>query len=246
MVRRKATVFVVLFLLFTSVAVYPDAFTLHFSAGIETDSSEDVFPASFRALGRTASEPNSLLTGTLLAPPDPPARRNIQITTADPEEKWLRESLSYDAAGVDLLYTMSFSLNNAGAAGLSGKSLVTLENPDALEHLPPDSLVYLRRFDAGGTFVESYLLTDPANHTIQWDISEADGPYGQMDLLIVDACIAADLMRNQFINLDDFALLSDNWKRSGLSAAADIVMDNKIDFVDLSILAQQWLCSCTE
>jgi hypothetical protein len=246
MVRRKATIFVVLFLLFTSVAVYPDTFTLHFSAGLETESSDDVFPNSFRAQGRTASEPNSLLSGTLLAPPGPPSRRFIEITTADPAETWLRESQVYETGGVDLLYTMRFSLNNAGAAGLSGRSLVTLENPDALEPLPPDSLVYLRRFDAGGSFVESYLLTDPANHTIQWEISEADGPYGEMDLLIVDACIAADLMQNQFINLDDFALLSDNWKRSGLSAAADIVMDNKIDFVDLSILAQQWLCSCTE
>ena len=141
---------------------------------------------------------------------------------------------------------MTLTAYDADAAGLSGTCEVTLENPEALQQVASNRLVYLRRFDAADVFVESYDLSDPANHTIQWQINDAEGTFARMDLLIVDRCLAADLMISDSINLADFVVLAADWNRSGSVLSADIFLDEKVDLKDLTILVDQWLCSCME
>lgn len=222
-----------------------DSFNLHFSATIENEETE-VFPDSFLAFGRSASEPNSLMTSMLRQPPPPPTRNYVQLAKNERSEDWLRTAQFFDPNAPELIYSMTFSAHDPGGTGLSGDSIVTLENPEALNLIPSNSLVYLRRFDSNGLFIQSYDLLDPANHSIQWSVAGVNGKYAGMDLLIIDMCLAADLAVSNFINLEDFAVLAADWNRTDIIPGADIFLDNKVDIKDLSILAGQWLCSCTE
>jgi hypothetical protein len=242
---RKTITYLVFAVLFISASAAAASFSLQFSATIDSESA-DVFPDSFIALGRTASEPNSLLMSALRQPPPPPARSYVQIKEVDGGQERIRSSRLYDPNRIEASYVMILTAYDANSIGLSGQSAITLENPEVLQQVPPDSLMYLRRFDAAGAFAESYDLSDPSNHTIRWAITGADGKYGEMELLVVDKCLAADLMVSDSIDLEDFAVLAADWDRSGTAADGDIFLDEQIDLKDLSILAEQWLCSCME
>lgn len=240
----KRKIFLVFIALSLSASSLSASFDLHFSVAADTESA--VFPDSFRSLGRTASEPNTLSMSALLQPPSPPTQSYVQITKTNPPDALLRYPLLYDPNAVDLLYRMTLTAYDANSTGLSGNSIVTLENPEALSSLSGKNLVYLRRYDSSGTFVKSYDLSDSANHTIQWAISEANGKYALLDLLLVDKCLAADLILSDSINLSDFAVLAANWNQSGVLPDVDVFLDEKVDLKDLSVLAELWLCSCSE
>lgn len=232
----------VLLVLGVSAPVFSEHFTLHFSAQIQTEGT-NVFPDSFRALARTPLESNSLGVSSLLPPPPPPARGYVLLAKKEPSEIWLRFSEIYDPNAVNLLYPMTLSAYDPNHAGVSGISRITLENPEILEQISQDNLVYLRRFTAAGAFVESYDLLDPGARIIEWEVAAAQNDYARLDLLIMDRCLAADLAVNHAINLEDFILLAAGWNQAG-PLPVDIFRDEKVDLKDLTILVEQWLCSC--
>jgi len=182
----------------------------------------------------------------LRQPPPPPTRGYLQITKANTSKTILRNPLVYDPNTANLIYPMALAAFDTGPEGLTGDSVLTLENPATLQQAPPNTLVYLRRFNAAGAFLESYDLSDPANHTIQWPIAAAAGKYAEVDLLVIDKCLAADLSVSGRINLEDFVILAAAWSAADPAPAADIFLDATIDLMDLSILAEQWLCFCME
>ncbi|MBN2512123.1 MAG: hypothetical protein JXB18_04200 [Sedimentisphaerales bacterium] len=225
--------------------VYADTFELRFSAVIQ-DESEDVLPGSFAALGYSniPTPPFSLLP--LKQPPPPPSRSYVQIVRQSESVEWIRESQAYDSEGIDLLYSMALMGHDANEPDLAGKSILTLHNPEVLAQIPRQSLLYLRRYDRAGSFVQSYDLLNPANHIIEWDAADAVGRYASFDLLLLDKCLAADLVLNDFIDFHDFTVLAAQWQNTGHELLADIYWDDKVDILDLSILAEQWLCSCLD
>ncbi|MEN6308582.1 MAG: hypothetical protein ABFD91_12595 [Anaerohalosphaeraceae bacterium] len=225
--------------------VFADTFELRFSAVIQ-DESEDIFPGSYAALGysNSASPPYSLQS--LQQPPPPPSRSYVQVVKQSESEEWIRESQEYDAAGIDLIYSMALIGHDANEPDLAGKSVLMLHNPEVVTQIPGQSLLYLRRYDAAGNFVQSYDLLNPANHIIEWDVTDAVGKYASFDLLLLDKCLAADLILSDFIDFHDFTALAGQWQNAGPELLADIYWDDKVDILDLSILAEQWLCSCLE
>jgi len=48
------------------------------------------------------------------------------------------------------------------------------------------------------------------------------------------------------INLYDYAAFAENWEQTGDGRVGDIFQDESVDIKDLSIIAEKWLCSCTE
>jgi len=225
--------------------IFADTFELRFSAVIE-DESEDVFPGSYAALGYSniSSPPFSL--HSLQQPPPPPSRSYVQIVRQSESVEWIRESQEYDSEGIDLLYSMALMGHDANEPDLAGKSVLTLHNPEVLTQIPGQSLLYLRQYDRAGNFVQSYDLLNPANHIIEWEVGDAVGQYASFDLLLLDKCLAADLVLNDFIDFHDFTALAGQWQNTGHELLSDIYWDDKVDILDLSILAEQWLCSCLD
>jgi hypothetical protein len=233
--------------LLVSAAAFCDSFELRFSVIIENDAN-DVFPDSFSVYGNPEAIPDDLNAIPLLQPPGPPAGNYVQIKQAGPTvlSGFTRDSLAYDPNKPVLAYTMSLNAFDEGLLGLSGTCVIQLENPESLQNLPDDCLVYIRRYDGSGIFVDSYDLSDPANHSFQWPVAEVSGLFGQLDFLIMDRCTAADLIVDDRINFSDFAALAVNWNQTGAGHLGDIFGDEKVDIKDLSIIAEKWLCSCEE
>ncbi|MDH4238941.1 MAG: hypothetical protein OEW48_05220, partial [Phycisphaerae bacterium] len=48
------------------------------------------------------------------------------------------------------------------------------------------------------------------------------------------------------VDFKDYAVLANDWRRTGSALAADINADDVVDFNDLKILAASWLCGCDQ
>ena len=46
------------------------------------------------------------------------------------------------------------------------------------------------------------------------------------------------------VEFEDFARFAESWLQTGMGLAGDIDQDNDVDMVDLSWLADFWLCTC--
>jgi len=234
----------VLLLLF-STAAFGGSFELRFSVVIENDAN-DVFPDSFAAFGNPEIIPDELIASPLYQPPAPPAGNYVQIDEIIGQTDYTRSSIAFDPNKPDIFYSMVISAYDELSIGLTGNCVIQLENPEAMQGLPADCLVYLRRFDHLGAFIASYDLSDSDNHTMQWPVSEVSGLFAQLDFLIVDRCTAADLIVSDTINLYDFAAMAANWNQTGAGLVGDIYWDNTVDLKDLLVIAEKWLCSCEE
>jgi len=244
MVKHYYHILFVLVFLFSATA-YCTPFELRFSVSLDNDAN-DVFPDSFSVFGAPESIPDTLNAAALFQPPPPPAGSYVTISQYDTPYDHTRKRMAYDPNEPDLVYTMILNAFSDPPGVLSGDCIIGLENPEALENLPDDCLVYIRRFDSEGTFIASYDLTDPDNHSFQWPVSDIAGEFGQLDFLVIDRCAAADLIINDMINLYDFAALASNWGQAGDTLLGDIFQDEKVDLKDFIILGEKWLCSCDE
>lgn len=244
MIRQCRNILVAWVFLFTSTA-FCNPFDLRFSVFLDNDAN-DVFPDSFSVFGAPETIPDTLNAAGLLQPPVPPAGKYVTISQYGIPNDYMRERIAYDPNGPDLVYTMILNGFSDTPGVLSGDCIIGLENPEALDNLPDDCLVYIRRFDNEGNFIASYDLTDPDNHSFQWPVSDVAGEFGQLDFLVMDRCAAADIIINDMINLYDYAALATNWEQSGAGITGDIFQDDKVDLKDFIILAEKWLCSCGE
>ena len=244
MVRHFTKIIFVTYLLISTNALC-NSFELRFSVVIENDAN-DVFPDSFSVFGNPETISNSLESSFLYHPPGPPVGNYVTIAKLAVPNEYTRVSLAYDPNEPDLLYSMTLSAVAKEAAGLLGNCIIQLENPEALQNLPEDCLVYIRRFDDIGAFIASYDLSDPDTHSFQWPVSEVSGEFGQLSFLVVDKCAAANLIISDTINLNDYAALAAYWNKTGSGISGDIYLDETVNLKDLSILAEKWLCSCKE
>ena len=54
----------------------------------------------------------------------------------------------------------------------------------------------------------------------------------------------ADIYKDGFIDLADFALLANNWLKQGANLMGDINTDDSVNITDLKILLYHWLETC--
>ncbi len=47
-----------------------------------------------------------------------------------------------------------------------------------------------------------------------------------------------------FVNFEDFAKFAEYWMQTGTDLPADLFKDSIVDYADLSVFAEEWLCYC--
>jgi hypothetical protein len=47
-----------------------------------------------------------------------------------------------------------------------------------------------------------------------------------------------------FVNFEDFARFAELWLETGTGLAADLYEDDVVDFLDLKLFVDEWLCTC--
>lgn len=140
-------------------------------------------------------------------------------------------------------WPIQLSVVNGQLPGVLVHTLKLLDS-GGLEDLPQGTMVYLRRYDAGGAFVDYYDLTLPENHTIIWHTEFPDDPSGSIDLVVVHGCLAANLDALGTIDLKDFAILAKHWMQDDVYGTADIDGNDTADLSDVVIMAKHWLLEC--
>lgn len=129
--------------------------------------------------------------------------------------------------------------------GLTGTNRLTVDK-SAVDSIPSDFDVWLFRYDRNDNFIQSYDLrdandyTDPNNNYIEWEVSEALGKYGALDL-VYDEMSVADLNRDGYVNFIDYSIFANDWMETGAGLDGDLDSDNDCDTYDLGIFAENWL-----
>ena len=186
----------------------------------------------------------------VLHPLGQPAGKYIQIQTRDTGHSLMKDHRPITSAGFDLLYPIDLlAYNNSEDPNITGTAYFTLLNPsdpNGLNKLPADTMIYLRHLDNVGNLIQTYDLRNPANHTIAWPVDNILGLYSTMELRIVDGCINANLDGLDPINYFDLAILERDWNQSGSGLAGDLNGDNTVNIEDLDIMAHWWLLWCNE
>ena len=59
-------------------------------------------------------------------------------------------------------------------------------------------------------------------------------------------CRAANINKENFVNLEDFAILALDWLESNAELPANIDGNSPVNFLDVAILAKYWLCGCDD
>lgn len=112
--------------------------------------------------------------------------------------------------------------------------------------LDEGNLILRKSADGGHSYQAIYAATDSAGNTIEttyeqssfsiWAISEfVCGDFGYP---------VADLNKDCYVTLKDFAILGDQWLGPPGIPSADIapeIRDNFVDFLDLALMAEHWL-----
>lgn len=239
---RPLLVFSFLILTFAYIA-QSNAFNLRFSIAID-DGQGGVTTGIFFAKG---SEDPNVIEGfdirDLRKPPGPPGDY-VYATTLDTGVSLINDYRPFDSNALDLYYPIDLIAYEVNDIGLTGTSQFSLTTPDELSQVPTDSMVYLRRYDSSGVFVERYDLRNPNNHLIEWPVTRVKGTYATMELIIKDKCIVANIDGLESVNLIDLALLAEHWAENGASIIGDIDGDDKVNRDDLAIITETWLFDC--
>ena len=214
---------------------------LKFTAEIDTGSEELILPDRLVIQTTEILDPNNLLHINLLQPPPPPDHdyARIAIDSLDTE---IRRQMIHDPNTM-LLLAINLIVNDADQSGISGKSIVTLDNPQALDGITDDMLVYLRRYDHEGRHIGNYDLADPANQTIEWQITNQLDKYATLELIAEKKSSAADLDDTDMVDLVDFAAVASAWHSQVPLDGTDVYKDAVMDINDLLIVVEVWLSS---
>lgn len=124
--------------------------------------------------------------------------------------------------------------------GINGTNRTTIVDPNELDNIPSNYTVRLKRYDRNDNFVAGYNLRDPDNHTIEWEVTNALGKYGALDLHIAEYP-PADINGDEIVNLIDFSYLAGDWLKEEGGLDGDLDNDGDCDFADLEIMVGDWL-----
>jgi len=146
----------------------------------------------------------------------------------------------------DLHYPIDLIAHDDASVGLTGTIYFNLMDPNDLNDIPAEAMVYLRRLDENGNFVEWYDVRDSNNYNISWRVTSVQGLHATMELEILDKCLAANADGLGLVDFHDFAMLASNWKKTetNVRLAGDIDGNGEVNSEDLALITQHWLCSC--
>ena len=219
-----------------------DSLAFHFHVSAEGGSGT-VMPDVFRAVG---SQTPGVLEGydlaDLLKPPGPPKGDYIQAKTVDAGRDLIGDYRPYDPNTSNLNFPIELSAHGDDGTGLDGTVHLTLTNPDQLDDLPGDMMVYLKRYDSSGIFAGKYDLRESSNNSIQWSVQAAQGHFATVNFVLVNKCVASDLDESGLVNVGDLSKLANSWNRDGTEG--DIDGNDEVNFADLIFMADYWLCDC--
>jgi len=238
---RKVAVMTILFALVMVCAA--DEFNLQFYLAIE-DDTDAITPDTFYTSGATDSNVTASFDKSDLRKPPPPPGSFVQIYSDVAETGLIKDARPFDPNTPDLAFPIKLLAYDANAAGLTGTCRLNLLNPQLLDTVPEDSVVILRRYDANGVPVQSYNLMDPNSHSIQWQVTDVNDVFAELELVIEAKCLAANIDDSGVVTFVDFAMLVEQWSLSGPELAGDINGDNIVDVRDIAIFAEKWLISC--
>lgn len=227
-------------LLLSTPQVY--GLSLHFQYSAE-DGSGHIAADDYYALGETNANASDSFDLSDLRKPPPLPGAGTQIRTWVDATALIGDSRFWDAVRPRCLWPMELSILG-GAPSETVQHTLTLLNPEVLANLPAGTLLYLRRYDASGTFAAYYDLTLSENHTILWQAEHILNPTALIDLVAIDGCLAANLDAIGSVNLNDFALFAEFWMQDGTYGTADIDGSGTADLHDIAIMAQHWLADC--
>lgn len=212
---------------------------LKFSAEIDTGTDQLILPDRLVVQTTLLPDPNNLMYTNLLQPPGPPDHDYIRIS---PENNDIDTRLqTVHDPNTMLLFKMKLAVNDSDQSGITGKSVFTFDNPDVLDPFFDDMLIYLRRFDKEGRYLGNYDLSNPENHTLQWQLTDMEGHYATIEVIAEKKTVAADLDNSNTVDLDDFALIARSWQSQVGLDGTDVYKDAAMDFNDMLIIAEVWL-----
>lgn len=223
---------------------YADDIYLQFSLSIDNGraGTAGTVPDVFFAGGSTdANIPYDIKD--LLHPPSPPGK-HVRIYTSDTGVDLIRDYRPYDPNLPDLVFPIQLFAYDTNDIGLTGTSRLNLMNPSVLAAIPIDTLVYLRRYDQHGAFVEYHDLRNPDNHSVEWEAAEAKDIFARLELVVIDKCLAADIDGSGKVDLKDFAQIARYWLLYVPTSKRDADGDRFVGLDDLAIFAEKWLCDC--
>jgi len=240
---KKTAVAAVCFIILISCHALSNNFCLQFSI-FSGNEDPNISPDTFFAVGSS----NPLVTAgydinDLLAAPSPPGKY-FRMYSTDSGVKLIKDYRPFDPNLPDLLFPIQLLIRDTNSAGFTGTVQLNLVNPSALSSIPSDTLVYLRRNNASDVFEQYYNLRDPNNHSIEWQITDANGVFAKLDLVIKDKCLASDLNGSGMVEFKDIAKLALFWQSNVPSGSKDINGNSFADTEDIAILAEKWLCVC--
>ncbi len=216
--------------------------TLHFQYVID-DGTGQLEVDDFYAIGRTdISISDSLDAEDLRKPPGLPGA-SAQISTFKESIALLGDAryLNSDFPNTFWPIQLNYETDNYPEGAIH--TLKVFYNPE-LYALPEDVLVYVRRYDCSGEFIEYHDLTRPTDIVFVWQTVPDQHFTSQIDLAVIHGCIASNLNNFGLVDFRDFAVLADNWLQDGVYGIADISGNDTVDVQDLLIMARHWLADC--
>jgi hypothetical protein len=216
-----------------------DEILVQFTVAIES-ADGSIVPDTFFAVG--APDANVAYDiKDVLHVPSPPGS-HVRMLSSDTGVDLMKDFRPYDANLAHLFFPIQLLAYDTNDAGLEGTSQLKLKNPSALASVSSDTLIYMRRYDKDGTLAAYYDLKNPDNHSIEWQTTGASGLFANLELVIIDKCLAADINDSGRIDLKDFADMAEYWLLDAPAAGRDINGDLSFGLDDLEILAAEWLC----
>ena len=233
--------FLSVFILFLSLQ---EAFglTLHFQYIVD-DGSGQIAADNYYAFGVSEAGVSETLDSSDLRKPPALPGASTHIQTIANSTALIGDFRFMDTVLPNHSWPVELSLVGLELSGAAEHTLKLLDTEE-LAALPEDALLYLRRYDSSGTFLEYYDITQSDNHTVVWHTESPDNPTALIDLVVVGGCIAANLDEVGAIDFKDFAVLADYWMLDGVYGTADIDGSDTANLDDVIIMAQHWLMEC--
>ncbi|MHC4636312.1 MAG: hypothetical protein ACYTBV_02275 [Planctomycetota bacterium] len=243
---RNTTIITALIILGTvhGGLIWAEEFNLQFHIAVGNDIAA-ITPDTFYAAGATDSNVTADFDKNDLLKPPPPPGSFVQIYSDDIGTDLIKDTRPFEPNIPDVAFPIKLSAYDVNAVGLTGTCRLNLFNPEALITIPDDTVVYLRRYDANGLPVKSYNLLDPNSHSIQWQLTDVNDIFAELDVVIEAKCLAANIDGLDLVTFVDFSILAKQWSLSGPELAGDINGDNVVDNRDTTIFTEKWLSECS-
>jgi len=168
----------------------------------------------------------------------------VQAYTIDTGYVLTKDYQTFDSVNPNVTWYVNLMATDPTWYGLTGTASFNVVDTAEIDKLPAGSNIHLYRYDENDVFVQHYDLQDANNHTIGWEVTNALGFYGGMELRIREDFDTYDIDSSGCVNLVDFTYLANDWLKSGSTYDADFDSDNDVDIDDLASFVNNWLCGC--